>query len=308
MSQSTSHIFMVRPKHFGFNVETAANNSFQVNDTNISPQQISQLAVEEFDQFVDKLRSQGIDVYVVEDTDEPVKFDAVFPNNWVSTHEDGMVMLYPMYAPIRRQERRQDIIENLKIKYVVSKEYTFEHYEEEGLFIEGTGSLILDRVNKIVYANLSDRTDLQLLEKWSILMRYEKVPFLAKDRHGKDIYHTNVVMSIGSELCIICLEAVPSGREKDNLLAALNKTNKVIVDISLDQLENFAGNMLELCDKTGKKYLVMSSTAYNSLTTDELSVIHEYVDIITGEIPTIEKYGGGSVRCMIAEIFLPLKK
>jgi hypothetical protein len=308
MSQSTSHIFMVRPKHFGFNIETAANNSFQVNDTNISPQQISQLAIEEFDQFVDKLRSQEIDVYIAEDTDEPVKFDAVFPNNWVSTHEDGMVMLYPMYSSIRRHERRQDIIESLKNKFVVSKEYTFEHYEEEGLFIEGTGSLILDRENKIVYANLSDRTDLQLLEKWSILMRYEKVAFLAKDRNGQDIYHTNVVMSIGSELCIICLEAIPAGREKDNLLAALNKTNKVIVDITLDQLENFAGNMLELSNKNDKKFLVMSNTAHNSLSSDQLSIINEYVDIIIGEIPTIEKYGGGSVRCMIAEIFLPLKK
>jgi hypothetical protein len=299
---------MIRPKNFGFNQETAENNSFQINDTSISAEEISSRAIQEFDAFVDKLKHHKINVHVIEDTTQPIKTDAIFPNNWVSFHEDGMVMLYPMFSPNRRHERRQDIIDSLKSEFQVTKEYSFEHYEEEDLFLEGTGSLILDRVNKIAYANLSKRTNLELLEKWSILMRYEKKVFWSKDRAGQDIYHTNVVMSLGTDICVICLESIPNGREKDILLDSLSNTNKVIVDISLDQLENFAGNMLEVKSEEGKKYYVMSSSAYNSLTQVQIDLISKFSEIIVGDIPTIEKYGGGSVRCMLAEIFLPLKK
>jgi hypothetical protein len=308
MSQTTSHIMMIRPKHFGFNIETAENNSFQSNDTTLSIDEISAKAIDEFDGFVASLRQHQINVHVIEDTDEPIKTDAVFPNNWISFHDDGMVMQYPMFSLIRRKERRQDIIDQLKRTFNVQKEYTFEHYEEEDLYLEGTGSLILDRVNRIVYANLSVRTDLQLLDKWAILMRYERRVFLAKDRTGQDIYHTNVVMALGTHICIICLECIPEGREKDRLIESLQATNKTILDISLKQLEHFAGNMLEVKNDFGQPFMVMSKSAHHVLTKDQISLINLHNQIIIGDIPTIERYGGGSVRCMMAEIFLPLKK
>ncbi len=307
MSQTTHNLLMIRPKNFGFNQETAANNSFQTNDQSLDEKTISTLAVKEFDDFVAKLRYKGINIEVFEDTDNPKKTDAVFPNNWISMHDNGMIMTYPMYSPNRRKERRRDIIEALTEKYKVSKDYTFEHYEEEGFYLEGTGSLILDRENKIAYANLSQRTDLQLFEKWSVLIGYRKIHFLAKDRNQQDIYHTNVMMALGSDICIICLECIPESKEKEELLQSLTMTNKIIIDISLNQVEKFAGNMLEVNNKNGKKIMVMSSTAFNALTAEQVSTIEQYVEIIVGDIPTIEKYGGGSVRCMLGEIFLEEK-
>lgn len=307
MSQTTQHILMIRPKHFSFNAETAANNSFQQKDQHNDTQTVSSAAITEFDAFVEKLKSHGIDVQVVEDTDAPIKPDAVFPNNWISFHEDGLVLTYPMYSTNRRIERRPDIIEQLKTRFQVNKDYTFEHYEEEGIFLEGTGSLILDRENKIVYANLSPRTDLRLLDKWCVLTGYRKVYFLAHDRHGADIYHTNVVMSLGHDFCIICLECIPESAEKKQLISVLQETGKEIIQITMEQLEQFAGNMLEVNNERGNHFLVMSTTAYNALRPDQLERIENRATIITGDIPTIEKNGGGSVRCMMAEIFLPLK-
>jgi hypothetical protein len=298
---------MIRPKHFSFNAETAANNSFQQKDQHNDTQTVSSAAITEFDAFVEKLKSHGIDVQVVEDTDAPIKPDAVFPNNWISFHEDGLVLTYPMYSTNRRIERRPDIIEQLKTRFQVNKDYTFEHYEEEGIFLEGTGSLILDRENKIVYANLSPRTDLRLLDKWCVLTGYRKVYFLAHDRHGADIYHTNVVMSLGHDFCIICLECIPESAEKKQLISVLQETGKEIIQITMEQLEQFAGNMLEVNNERGNHFLVMSTTAYNALRPDQLERIENRATIITGDIPTIEKNGGGSVRCMMAEIFLPLK-
>ncbi|MBK8700294.1 MAG: amidinotransferase [Saprospiraceae bacterium] len=308
MGQTTPHILMIRPKHFGFNEETAKNNSFQQNDGSKSGQSIADEAVREFDQFAEKLTAHGIDVVVIEDTDEPVKPDAVFPNNWVSFHEDGMVLTYPMYSSNRRVERRPDIINALAARFKVKKDYTLEHYEEENIFLEGTGSLILDRINKIAYANLSPRTDLRLFDKWCVLTGYQKVHFLARDRNGNDIYHTNVMMALGDQFCVICLECITESPEKDRLLDILTATGKEVIDISLAQVESFAGNMLQVENLSGKKYLVMSATAYKSLTEVQIHKIKNYTDILTAEIPVIEKYGGGSVRCMMAEIFLPLIK
>jgi hypothetical protein len=307
MDQITQNIMMIRPKHFGFNAETAENNSFQTNDESIDNETIRQLAVKEFDGFVELLQSKGIYVHVIEDTDTPIKPDAVFPNNWISFHEDGMVLTYPMYAKVRRIERRPDIIATLGEHYKIEKDYTLEHYEEEGLFLEGTGSLILDRQNKIAYANLSQRTDLQILEKWCILTNYEKIHFLAKDRSGADIYHTNVMMALGRTFVVICLDCVPDSKEKDLLIQTLEKTNKEIIKISLDQVGNFAGNMLQVKNNKGLPFLVMSSTAWNCLDEEQQGRINKHTDVIVGHIPTIERYGGGSVRCMMAEIFLPLK-
>lgn len=307
MDQITSNIVMIRPANFGFNVETAANNSFQKNDKSLSNDEIKNLAIKEFDGLVAKLRENGINVLVFEDTDEPKKPDAVFPNNWISFHQEGMVMKYPMFAKARRVERRQDIIEEIKNTYNVTKEYTFEHYEEEDMYLEGTGSLILDRENKLVYANLSPRTDLRLLDKWCILMGYEKRKFYAKDRKGEDIYHTNVIMALGETFCVICMDCIPEGQDKAMLSKSLYSTDKEIINITLDQVEAFAGNMLQLKNKAGKRYLVMSQTAYDCLTPQQLEIINKHTFIITAAIPTIEKYGGGSVRCMMAELFLTQK-
>ncbi len=304
MDQVTNNIMMIRPKHFGFNEETAKNNSFQSNDSSLDSDTISQVALQEFDNFVEALKAKDINIHVIEDTDTPIKPDAVFPNNWISFHEDGMVLTYPMYSKLRRNERRQDIIEQIELSYIIDKNYTFEHYEDEDLFLEGTGSLILDRQNKIAYANLSQRTDLQLFEKWCILKGYEKVHFLAKDRAGNDIYHTNVMMALGRSFVVICLECVPESKEKENLLRALKTTSKDIIDISLDQVESFAGNMLQVKSNKGIPYLVMSKASWIVLSEDQKANINKHTDVILGDIPTIEKYGGGSVRCMMAEIFL----
>lgn len=307
MSQTTGHILMIRPSHFGFNEETAKNNSFQQKDDSLDAVSVSEKAIREFDDFVAVLRSKGIQVIVIQDTDQPVKPDAVFPNNWVSFHEDGLVLTYPMYSANRRIERRQDIIEGLKEKFLVTKDYTFQHYEEEDLFLEGTGSLILDRENKIAYANLSPRTDLRLLDKWCVLTGYRKVHFLAKDRSGKDIYHTNVMMALGHNFCIICLDCIPASPEKEMLIRTLTDSHKEIIEITVDQMEHFAGNMLEVNNADGQYFLVMSTTAKKSLTEKQIASIERHAEIITGHIPTIETFGGGSVRCMMAEVFLPLK-
>jgi hypothetical protein len=304
MGQSTNQLLMVRPANFSYNEETAANNAFQ----NISKDEDAAVkAIAEFDNMVAILRSYGISVTVIEDTKSPIKPDAIFPNNWFTTHDTGMLLLYPMYAPNRRLERRQDIIDLLEENYQVKKNYTLEHYEEEGFFLEGTGSLILDRVNKIVYASESPRTDLRLLDKWCALLGYDKVHFSAKDSSGQDIYHTNVLMALGTTYCILCTEAILDDEYKDLLQASLARTGKEVIDITLEQVSSFAGNMLEVVGRNDHRYLVMSESAYNSLTAMQKENILAHIDIIPIAIPTIEQIGGGSVRCMMAEIFLKPK-
>lgn len=298
---------MIRPKHFGYNEETAQNNSFQSKDNSLTENQISKLALEEFDAFTQKLKDSGINVHIMEDTDSPVKPDAVFPNNWISFHDDGLLMTYPMYSKLRRNERREDIIEYFKSNFKVEKNYTFENYEDEDMFLEGTGSLILDRVNKIAYANLSPRTDLRLLDKWCILSGHKKVHFLAKDKNGNDIYHTNVMMALGETFVILCLECIPDSPEKENLIQILQDTDKDIIDITLDQVNQFAGNMLQIRNDRGERFLVLSQTAFNSLTEEQIIKIQKHTNFLIADIPVIEKYGGGSVRCMLAEVFLKKK-
>lgn len=307
MHQITNNILMIRPANFGFNPETAMNNVFQHNDGAEDPQAIKENALKEFDAMVQLLRDKQINVYVVEDTAEPVKPDAIFPNNWVSFHENGLVLQYPMYSPLRRSERRQDIIDALGKQFLIAKDYTFEHYEEQGMFLEGTGSMVLDRENQIAYACISDRTDIRLLDKWCVLTGYRKIIFTAVDRNGVAIYHTNVMMALGVDFAIICLESIVNEREKEMVIDMLHSTDKEIIEINFAQMEAFAGNMLQVQSLDGTKYLVMSKTAYNSLKEDQISKIKSLTDIITPDIPTIEKYGGGSVRCMMAEIFLPKK-
>ena len=297
---------MVRPANFGYNPETAENNTFQVKDDE-SQETIKEKAIEEFDKAVSKLKKKGVDVIVWQDTEIPVKTDAVFPNNWFSTHDDGTLLTYPMYSQNRRLERNQELLDYLLRNYEVSRDYTMSHYEDENLFLEGTGSLILDRVNNIAYACGSNRTSVALFDKWCVIMNNRGVFFEAKDINGIPIYHTNVMMTVGSEIAVICLASIPNPIEREKVLESLQQSGKNIVDISFEQMNQFAGNMLEVEGYDNVKYLVMSQTAYQSLNNKQIDIINKYITPLPIEIPTIERYGGGSARCMIAEIFLKKK-
>ncbi len=307
LKQTTSHILMIRPANFGFNEQTAESNSFQKADDSLDVDEIKQRAIEEFDRFVDLLRSKDINVHVVEDTAKPVKPDAVFPNNWITFHQDGTVITYPMLSEARRKERRPDIVEALKSSFEVSRERHLEFFESKDKFLEGTGSMILDRVNKIVYACISPRTDASLLEEFCLWTDYEKVQFHSVDAEGKDIYHTNVMMALGEGFVIICMDTIKNEEERAALEYAFAKTNKEIIEISFEQVLAFAGNMLQVRNEHGEKFLVMSEQAFQSLDQEQIDRISVHTNILYSPIDIIETYGGGSTRCMMAEIFLPEK-
>jgi hypothetical protein len=298
---------MVRPASFGFNEETAANNAFQSNDQALGKDQISQAAIQEFDAFVEKLRSYGVNVIVAEDSPFPAKPDAVFPNNWISFHDDGTVYTYPMYAPARRVERQEGIVKQIGRQFLINKKVQLEEFESIDQFLEGTGSMIFDRQNKLVYACLSPRTSLDLLHRFCKQIRYEPVAFHALDGKGQEIYHTNVMMALGETFVVICMETVRDEEERDMLLEKFEETNKEIIEISLAQMMEFAGNMLQVRNETGETFLVMSERAYQSLNKQQVAAIQAHTNILYSPIPTIETYGGGSARCMMAEVFLPLK-
>ncbi|MEM8566733.1 MAG: arginine deiminase-related protein [Bacteroidota bacterium] len=301
---------MVRPVHFRYNEQTAGNNYFQEEDLKHSEKQIQDTAQKEFDNFVATLKLHEINVIVVEDSEQSDTPDSVFPNNWVSFHDDGRVGLYPMYACNRRVERRRDILDTLiqKYGYHISSIVDFSIHEVRDTFLEGTGSMILDRQNKIAYAALSMRTDWEVLREFCDQFKYTPVVFHANqtvDGLRLPIYHTNVMMSVGEEFAIICLDAIDDGSERTKVVESLEKTGKEIIDITEEQESNFAGNMLQVHSLDGKSYLVMSGAAYKSLHQDQIDRIERYSPIISSPLQTIEKLGGGSARCMMAEVFLP---
>lgn len=306
MGQITSKVFMIRPANFGYNEQTAENNYFQTKADESQSEGIKLQAVVEFDNMVQVLQSEGVHVDVFQDTQTPLKPDAVFPNNWISTHANGKIITYPMYSFNRRIERREDIVENLRLNFDVNEKISFEQNEAKGRILEGTGSMIFDRENKIAYACISERTDSELFEEFCESIGYTPVSFVALDKSGAPIYHTNVMMALGDQYVVICLECIVDAIEKAKVLDSLEKTGKTIVDITLDQVNAFAGNMLQLEGKNGS-ILVMSQTAFNSLEDSQIEVLSGYSKIVTPNIDTIEKYGGGSVRCMIAENFLNKK-
>lgn len=303
--QITDTILMVRPANFGFNPQTAESNTFQNNSTDLSPEQIQILATQEFDQFVQRLQQEDIRVIVVQDSTTPKKYDAIFPNNWITTHEDGIIITYPMTAPMRRLERREEIITALSDEFKTTQRLRLERYENEGKMLEGTGSMILDRSNKIVYACQSDRTDEQVLEEFCATLGYKKVFFHAVDANDHPIYHTNVMMALGETFAIICLEAVKDGQEWANLHKTLTETGKEIIEISFEQMASFAGNMLQVKNKWGDTYLVMSEQAYRVLKEKQIERIKAHTLPLYSPLYIIEQFGGGSARCMMAEIFLP---
>ncbi len=309
MKQLTAHILMIRPANFGFNTQTAESNSFQ-SKVNIDDVELKQIAQNEFDNMVELLRSQNIDIHVIEDSTDPIKPDAVFPNNWISTHENGSLITYPMYAENRRIERREDIIEYLDNQFKIKHRYSFEFYEdeEEPMFLEGTGSLIIDRTHEIVYACTSQRTDIRLIDKFNVLTGTKSVVFQSVDKNGMEIYHTNVMMALGEDFVVICMESVPNEVSRKQLIQSFEKTGKEIIEISLEQVENFAGNMLEVKNIHGKRFLCMSQSAYDVLNETQIQKLSSKTTLFPIPIPHIEKFGGGSVRCMMCEIFLPQKQ
>ncbi len=302
--QTTSHILMIRPSHFDFNKETAVNNSFQINT---GDHLVPEKALNEFDQFVIKLRSYDIDVTVVQDTADPYTPDSIFPNNWISFHSEDTICLYPMFAENRRKERKQSVLDQISSKFVLTNTIDFTEQEERARFLEGTGSMVLDREHKIAYACLSVRTDENILQQFCDEMGYTPLVFEAVDADKYPIYHTNVMMCVADQFVVICLDSIHNQDEKDILIKTLLRTGKVIIQISIDQMNHFAGNMLQLENNSGTKYLVMSTQAFQSLTEEQIKQIKVFNEIIHSDISTIEKNGGGSARCMIAEIFLTPK-
>ena len=301
---AASHILMIRPVNFSFNEQTAVNNAFQVNDPSRDIQQKSR---KEFDDLVLLLRKHKIGVTVLEDTEEPYTPDSIFPNNWFSSHENGTVVLYPMFAENRRLERKPHIIEKLKEEFVVKEIKDYSYFEKDESFLEGTGSMVLDRENKIAYACLSARTDKKVFQKVCNDAGYAPVSFHAVDNNGTEIYHTNVMMCVAHSFCVICMDCIHSREEQSALIHYFKQTHKEIVTITMDQMAHFAGNMLQVQNEEGQLYLVMSTQAYQSLTADQIEKISLYSEILHSDLFTIEKAGGGSARCMMAEIYLPQK-
>ncbi len=301
--QHTSHLLMIQPVNFGFNTETAVNNTFQKNIGG----DVQQKALHEFTAFVELLRKNKIDVTVVEDSLHPATPDSIFPNNWISFHADGRIFLYPMFAINRRLERKSTVFDAVKQKFSFTEIVDLTESENDGLFLEGTGSMVLDRENKIAYACLSPRTDKQLLNEFCKLVDYSPVTFRATDSTGVDIYHTNVMMCVAKTFAVVCLVSVTNKAEKENLINSLIKTGKEVVDISLQQLNHFAGNMLQVINADGELLLVMSTQAFKTLTALQIETLQKHNRIIHSSLNTIETAGGGSARCMMAEVFLPVK-
>jgi hypothetical protein len=305
-TQSTNTILMIEPIHFGFNHQTAVNNYFQ-QSLNEHADDIQQLALAEFSNMVKQLRANGINVLVVKDTEQPHTPDSIFPNNWISFHEGGQVVLYPMFAQNRRYERRNDVLQLIEAEgKVINNVDDFAFWEEQGLFLEGTGSMVLDRINKIAYAALSERTDKSVFLQFCNVFGYKPVCFkayLSVNNERLPVYHTNIMMCIANEYVVACLESIDNEDERKEVITSITETGKEIILITEEQMQHFAGNMLQVENKLGKQFLVMSQSAYNSLDEDQIDRLDSYNELIIIAVPTIEKVGGGSVRCMMAEVF-----
>ncbi|MFV7234956.1 MULTISPECIES: citrulline utilization hydrolase CtlX [Flavobacterium] len=309
MKQTTNSILMIRPVAFRMNEQTAVNNYYQKVLDGLLPATVNAKAQQEFDAFVEKLRAVGVDVTVVDDTSNPDTPDSIFPNNWVSFHENGDVALYPMFAENRRQERREDILDILEDnRFVINNIMDYTSAEEDGFFLEGTGSLVLDRANAKAYCALSPRADEELFIEFCEDFDYAPVIFEAfqtVDSERKLIYHTNVMMCVGETFAVICADCIDDKKERKMVLENLKENGKEIILITEAQMNNFAGNMLEVRGANDKRYLVMSAAAHQSLTPKQIEQLEKHAEILSSSLDTIEACGGGSARCMMAEIFLP---
>jgi hypothetical protein len=307
-AQTTSNILMIRPVNFAFNEQTAESNAFQdVKAKSLTNNVTQEEALGEFDAMVSQLRAAGVNVMVYDDTLEPHTPDSIFPNNWISFHHSGKVCLYPMQAENRRLERRNDIIDDLRTKFHVEVVLDFTHFEKESKFLEGTGSMVLDRMHRTSYACISPRTNPEVLDAWAKQMNYKLVKFTSVDGHSKEVYHTNVVMCIGDTFAVICLESITDLDERLAVKTTLENSGKNVIEISLKQMNQFAGNMLLVKSLKGNNLLVMSTSAYNSLSHAQIVELEEYAVLQHFDLTMIETCGGGSARCMMAEVHLPEK-
>jgi hypothetical protein len=301
---------MIRPAAFGYNEETAGSNFFQHQPSN--QQTIQQSAIDEFDNMVNLLRNHDIDVIVFDDTSNPPKPDAIFPNNWLSTSPNGIISIFPLYAVNRRTEKRDDILKWLSEHFKVKDVQDWSEFEAEGRFLEGTGSMVIDHDNKMIYAAVSVRTSLSVLEKFAAANGYQAIVFLATDKNGNPVYHTNVVLTLGESFAVLCEEAIEEEWELIAVRQLLESTSHTIIPITREQMHAFAGNMLEIKNSpsTGsgqEKFLLLSQTAFDSLRKEQKQMLEAYCKLLPIPIPIIENTEGGSVRCMIAEIFLERK-
>ena len=302
VTQSTNSVLMIRPCRFYPNPETAADNAFQAR-LDCAVDALSALAQNEFDAAVHKLRAAGVTVHVFEDMAEPEKPDAVFPNNWISTHHDGRIALFPMYSALRRRERRQDIVGELRKEYCVNEVIDYSAFEEQGYCLEGTGSLVLDQVNRLAYVSLSNRSSPKVIQRFANDFAYKPVIFTSIGSDGQPIYHTNVMMCIGTAFAMVGLDTIRNKAERHEVRAHLEKGGKEIVELSAEQVANFAGNAIELHDADGEKLLVLSDRALRALTDEQRARLSRHARLFPLELPTIE-LGGGSARCMIVTIHL----
>ncbi len=301
---------MIAPVRFGFNPDAAETNSFMEADTGLSGeerQRIQNAARAECLHFAEALRAAGISVVIVEDTPEPHTPDSIFPNNWISTHSDGRIVLYPMEPENRRLERRADIVIDLANRFGYAKTEDLSDFEETNVFLEGTGSLVLDRTNAIVYANRSSRMHSAALQEFTKRMGYTAIEFTSRRSNGGQIYHTNVIMAVGEGAAVVCADVITESGERAAVLDSLRKHQGVVVEISEAQMDEFAGNMLHVCNSIGEKFWIMSSRAYNALTKEQIVALQHNSTLLHAPLDTIERYGGGSARCMLAEIFVPEK-
>ncbi len=309
MQQTTNTILMIRPINFRMNEQTAVNNYYQKVLDGVSTGTVNAKAQKEFDDYVQKLREIGVHVIVVSDTDEYDTPDSIFPNNWISFHENGSVVLYPMFAENRRLERREDILTTLENSgFKIDHVFDYRSAEDEGYFLEGTGSLVLDRVNRKAYCALSPRADEDVLIEFCEDLEYTPVAFVANQTvNGKrvPIYHTNVMMCLAETFAVICLDSIDDKKERKNVISHLKEDGKEIITISEEQVNHFAGNMLQVKGNNDARYLIMSQAAYDCLTQAQIQALTKHCNIVSSRLDTIEACGGGSARCMMAEVFLP---
>ncbi|MFJ2362150.1 citrulline utilization hydrolase CtlX [Pseudomonas sp. NPDC087697] len=301
--QTTNTVLMIRPTRFSFNQDTAANNRFQ--RPAAAAEDVQLKALQEFDGYVAVLREHGVEVMVHNDSEAPHTPDSIFPNNWWSSHPDGTLVLYPMQGHNRRLERDKGVIEWLRDGYRVEQLLDLSSLEQQEVFLEGTGSMVLDREQRICYAGYSTRTHAKALDQVVGHLGYELCAFNAMDRNGVPIYHTNVMMSVGTRLAVACFDSVNDRNERSALHSRLERSGKQVMTLSFDQLESFAGNMLEVHNAAGEPLLVMSRTAWRSLHADQRRMVQAHAKPLPVNIDTIERIGGGSARCMLAEVYLP---
>jgi len=312
MQQTTNTILMIRPVNFRMNEQTAVNNYYQKVLDGVTPENVNKKAQAEFDAYVTKLRAIGVNVVVVDDTKDTDTPDSIFPNNWISFHENGNIGLYPMFAKNRRLERREDVLEILEDKgFVINNIIDYTSAEAEGVFLEGTGSLLLDRENRKAYCALSPRADEDLFIEFCEDFEYSPVVFKAyqtvNDTKRALIYHTNVMMCLAETFAVICADCIDDKKERKAVLKSLQEDGKEVIFITEDQVNNFAGNMLQVKGADDKLYLIMSQSAYDSLRPAQVALIEKHCAILSSSLDTIEACGGGSARCMMAEVFLPRK-